>query len=279
MHLIKQCSRIAGICALFTFSASSGLAQVSTDGWGSGPGSPTLSSQSTFGVTLGVGALQSTNPQGSFWGPSTGNLVATGPNLSNGHLVDMQLATTLSLDLTLLSTQINGGSGNFNGFAQSNELSISLFSNAVPTLPSGINLFIQRNFSAGGATDSLSQNGGWNGVDGTRTITWNLTMFSGTDPTDGQTKTVAQLLTAHPDIQFAAVNFVEQFGNGTTTVGPGSFYFDNVRLTGNGVNSLIGNFEPIPEPSSLILVALAAAPVARFVRRRRSPSTEPTDSH
>jgi hypothetical protein len=264
---------VAGVAVLALASGSAAQPVGSLDGWGTdgGPGNPTLSAQSAFGVTTGTFALKSVNPQGSFWGPSTGNLIA------RGNLADLRGANRIAFDLTMIGSEINGGSGNFNGFAQANELAVSLFSNAVPTLPSGINLFLQRNFASGNATDSRSLGAQWSGQDGVRTISFDLTMFSGTDPTDGVTKTVAQLLTAHPDIQDAKISFVEQFGGGTTTVGPGAFYFDNVRLTGTGVNATIGNFEAIPEPASLALTALAVPPLMWIARRRRRAAAQSLD--
>lgn len=221
------------------------------DAWGTdgGPGSPVLSQSTTFGVTLGTGALRSANPQGAFWGPATGNLI------TQGYLADLQTANQLTLDMTLISSEINGGTGSFNGFAQSNELAFILFSNAGGTLPSGVNAFIQRSFGSGGATDSLGQNGGWNGVDGTRAITWNLDNFTLTDPTDSVVKSVAQFLVAHPDTQSVKFAFTQQTGGGSTTVGPANFYFDNVRL--------------VPEPMSVLLVALALPALAYAVRRRK----------
>ena len=178
-------STVAGVVVL---ALASGADAQALDGWGTdgGPANPTLTSQSTFGVTLGNFALQSTIAQGGFWGPSTGNLIA------QGHRADLQRATTISFDLTLLSSQINGGSGNFTGFAQSNELAYEVFApSGTPSLPNGINLFVQRNFATGNGTDSLNQNGGWNGMDGTRTIKFDLTQFMGTDPTTGTMKTLS----------------------------------------------------------------------------------------
>jgi hypothetical protein len=250
-------------------------AQVSLDGWGTDGfiNPPITQAPSAIGVTVGTSSLQSTNNQGSFWGTSTGNLIAGTGQGPGGtpltRLPQLQQATRISFDLTLLSAQINGGSGNFTGFAQANELVFQLFSNAVPTLPSGINIFSQRNFTTGNATDTLSQNATWSGVDGTRTITFDLTAFTGVDPTDGVTKSIAAILLAHPDIQDAKFGFVQQTGGGTP-VGPASFFYDNVRLLGAGGVTLatIGNFEPIPEPTSLILASLAI-PVYAAVRRRR----------
>lgn len=213
------------------------------DGWGAdgGPGTPTLS-QGTLGATLNSSSLKSVNPQGGFWGPATNNLITS-------HRADLTNAATLSVDVTMIGTQISGDGSAFNGFAQSNELAVTLFSNG------GVNVFSQQNWAAAGVSDSLGQNAQWNGVDGTRTLVWNLTKFTGTDPSDGQTKTIAQLLAAHPDIVDAKVAFVEQFGSG---VAPGAFYFDNVQLVGSGV----------PEPASLGLLALAVPALA--LRRRRA---------
>jgi len=259
--------------ATLLIGVSTGQAQ--TDGWGQfnggGPGGTnvTYTSQSQFGVTMGNNALQTSTPQGNFWGPATGNLIA------QGYTNALKNATTLRYDLTLLSSQINGGSGNFNGFAQNNELAVQLFNSggAGTTFPSGgFFPFIQKNFAVAGVSDSLGQNAGWNGVDGTRTLTWNLNAFTTTDPTDGANKTISQLLTDHPDMQGAAIYFVQQMGNGTTTVGPASFYWDKVQLVdaGNNVLATIGNFEAVPEPGSMALAALAVPPLVVAYRRRRA---------
>lgn len=247
-------------------------AKAQVDGWGSdgGPGSPTYISQTAFGVTLDTHALQSVNAQGGFWGPSTGNLI------SQGFLSALSNGARLSFDLTLLSQQINGGSGTFSGFAQANELAFQVFAPAgTPSLPTGINLFVQRNFTTGGGTDTSGQNATWSGVEGTRTITFDLSTFTATDPSDGQTKTIAAILTAHPDIPSAKFDFVQQMGGGSP-VGPGSFFYDNVRiLNGSGGSlGLIGNFEPIPEPTSIILASLAVPPAIMAIRRRRKEKNQ-----
>ena len=258
-------------------AASSSYAQL--DGWGTdgGPGSPTLVSQSAFGVTLGANALQATSPQSGFWGPSTGNLIA------GGFYNQLKNAATISFDLTLIGTQMNGGNA-FSGFAQSNEMAWEMFSNPGGTFPSTLNVFSQVNFTTGLGTDSLNQNAGWNGVDGTRTITYNLSTFMGTD-TDGVSKTLLAILTAHPDIADTKFSFVEQMGGGTA---PGNFFFDDVKLLDSGGTTLavIGDFEPVPEPSSFALVALVAGPLVGVVRRRRrqiqasqvQPETTPATS-
>jgi hypothetical protein len=253
--------------------ASAGQAQV--DGWGTdgGPGTPptTYTSQSAFGVTTGSNALQATTNQGGFWGPSTGNLVAAGPQNAYAALRD---ATRISFDLTLIGTQINGGSA-FSGFAQDNELAVQLFSNPGGTFPTTLNVFSQKSFAAANGTDTSGQNATWSGVDGTRTVTFDLTQFTGTD-TDGSTKTIGAILGAHPDIQDAKIDFTEQIGGGTSTTG--NFFYDNVRLLDAGGNTLatIGNFEAVPEPSSLALAALGLPILIRAVRRqgRRTASNQ-----
>jgi hypothetical protein len=261
--------------------APAGQAQVPLDGWGTDGfiAPPITLAASTIGATVGPSSLQSTANQGSFWGTSTGNLI-TGTGQGPGgtpltRLPQLQQATRISFDLTLLSAQINGGSGNFSGFAQANEMVFQLFSGPVPTLPAGINLFTQRNFATGNGTDSLNQNATWSGEDGTRTITFDLTAFTGVDPSDGVTKPLAAILLAHPDIQDAKFGFVQQTGGGTP-VGPSNFFYDNVRLLGAGGVTLatIGNFEPIPEPTSLLLASLAI-PVYAAVRRRRRSAAVP----
>ncbi|MHB8636814.1 MAG: PEP-CTERM sorting domain-containing protein [Fimbriimonadaceae bacterium] len=254
MHALRNVSVCLAVSAMMGLgavaSAQTTIGDFETsalDGWGSdgGPGSPTYA-QSTIGVTHGSFSLNSSTAQGGFWGPSTGNLV------SEGYVFSLENSTQLSLDLTLNSVNINGGSGSFNGFAQSNELSISLFS---PSSGSNLNLFIQENWGAAGVSDSLGQNADWNGVDGTRHLVWNLNAFTATDPHTSTTKTVAQFLQTYSDISDARINFVEQTGNGSTTVGNAQFFFDNVQL----------NASPAPEPASIGLLGLG---VAALIRRR-----------
>jgi hypothetical protein len=204
-----------------------------TDGTFNSP-SPTLS-QSTTGVTLGSFSLasQQTTPA-NFWGPATGNLIG------EGFASALQNASTLSYSLTLNNISLNGGSGSFNGFAQDNEIAISLFGNG-----GALNLFIQETFSTGaGDTDSLNQGAGWNGVDGTRTITWNLSQFTAVDPTTSNTETLSQILANNPGIVDAKIGFSEQTGGATATVGGPIFFFDDVQLN------------PVPEPTSLALAGI-----------------------
>ena len=222
------------------------------DLWGTagGPGNPVLSQSTTTGVTLGTGALRATNPQSGFWGPTTGNLVPT-------NRQDLQDAQRLSLDLTLIGTELSGDGSPFSGFAQSNELAITLFSPTDGPGGGNLNLFIQKQWgglAGAGVSDSLGQAAAWNGIDGTRTLVWDLTKFTANDPNTGTPKTVAQFLAAYPGIVDAKIAFVAQAGGGSGTTT--NFYFDNVRLTA------------IPEPASLGL--LGATGLMLVVRRRRS---------
>ena len=210
-----------------------------------------LTPVSGVGVTHGTQALRVEVPQGSgaFWGFETPNVVDT---LKGG-------ATTLSYDMTLIGQELNGGSfgggadTSFNGFAQSNELAV------VVAAPSGG--FIQKSFSAGGGTDSLNQNAQWNGVDGTRHITWDLTKF-----TSGSSS-LADFITAN-NANDAHIWFVTQGGDSNGTTGPMRFYFDNVALSGPGGSTIIGDFESVPEPGTAALLALGLPMLA--LRRRRT---------
>lgn len=241
-------------------------AQPALDGWGSagsvGNPAPVYSQSTTLGVTTGVGALKTVNPQSGFWGPSTGNFAGTP---AYNALRD---ANRLSFDVTMIGTEMSGDGSNFSGFAQTNELSIQLFSNPGGTLPNGINAFIQRTWAGSNGTDSRNHAAQWAGDDGTRTITYDLGGFTAVDPTDNQTKSVSQILTEHPDVQLVKINFVQQMGGGAA---PGAWYWDNVGLldSSGGTLATIGNFEPIPEPTSLALSALAVPSVVLAIRRRR----------
>jgi len=246
---------------------TSARAQVALDGWGSagsvGNPAPVYSQSTTTGVTVGAGALKTLNPQGGFWGPSTGNLA------TQGFFNALRDAARITFDVTLNSTELSGDGSNFTGFAQTNVMSVQLFANPGGSTPNGINVFSQRTFATPGDTDSKNHAAQWAGDNGTRTITFDLTTFTGTDATDNQTKTISQMMTQHPDIPFVKINFVQQIGGG---VAPGAFYWDNVRLlnVAGGTLALIGNFEPVavPEPTSLALVAIAV-PAVVLARRRR----------
>jgi len=203
---------------------------VTLDGWGTdgtfNAPSPALS-QSTVGVTSGSFSLASQNPAANFWGPATGNLIG------EGYASALQNASTLSYDLTLDSSALNGGSGSFNGFAQDNEIAITLYGNG-----GALNMFLQQSWGAAGVSDSLGQSAGWNGVDGTRHLVWDLTKFTATDPIGGGTKTLAQFVAAYPSIVDSRIGFVQQSGGASNTVGNPIFYFDNVRLEGPGIINL-----------------------------------------
>ncbi|HEY7091524.1 MAG TPA: hypothetical protein VH518_25725 [Tepidisphaeraceae bacterium] len=213
----------------------------SLDGFGSdgGPGSPTLS-QATTGVTLNTFSLKSVNPQGAFWGPATGNLITL-------HRDDLINAKSFSVDVTMIGTEINGGSGNFDGFAQSNEIAVTLFGGTV-------NVFAQR-AALGALTDSKGHAGQWSGDDGTRTLTWDLTKVTATDPADSVVKPIGAILANHPEIVDSKIALTEQFGGASAPVGPGAFYLDNFVLHG------------VPEPASLAVIGMTLPLAAR--RRRR----------
>jgi hypothetical protein len=211
--------------------APSGGATTSVIVAGSQPGS------SVGDATTPTHVLDVNVPQGNFWGQRSRNLV-TDANDRAALIANNKL----EYDMTLNQVALSGGNPSFAGFAQSNELAVTMFS------PSGINLFIQRNFGTGGATDSLNQNAQWNGVDGTRHITWNLTNFTANDPLGGGTKTVAQLLIDHPDISEVTIWNVAQSGN-DPNAGNADFFFDSYVLT--------------PEPGSLALLGLLAPAVMR----------------
>jgi hypothetical protein len=127
-----------------------------------------------------------------------------------------------------------------------------------------LNLFLQQNAGAALISDSSGQAGGWNGVNGTRTMTWNLNAFTTTDPNGffPGTLTAAQIAQDYASIGKLSdikVNFVQQEGTSSVDVGPGVFYWDNVRLNG------------VPEPTTIaMLFAGGAMLVGITVRRSRS---------
>src|SRR5688572_861617 len=186
-----------------------------------------LSVSTAVGVTQGRGSLRVDVPQaGGFWGFWTGNVIDA---LKNG-------ANRLSYDMTLTNIELNGGSygggtdDSFNGFAQVNEIAV------VIAAPAGG--FIQRNFLAGGATDSSGQAGQWNGQDGTRNITWDLTQF-----TSGG-MSIQDFIAANGATE-ARIWFPTQGGDSNGNVGPMRFYFDNMVLSNGLVDTLIGDFDPL----------------------------------
>lgn len=250
---------LVGISSLVLCLSASSFASVvignfengSLDGWQAPPGqsgNPTLSSvpgstTTPPSNTLGDSVLQVNIGSGAFWGANSVNLVST-PDLRTAFIG----ASSISFDLTLIGSQLAGG-GNFSGFAQSNEMTIN--SNLGGT-------FSQHSFStAKGDSDSLNQNAGWSGMDGTRTLTYNLANFTVTDPTSKATETYQQYVAAHPELTDVRFWFVTQFGGGNAAP-TGNFYFDNVVL--NGVS--------VPEPGSFAVLALAIP--AMLLRRRVS---------
>src|ERR1051325_2072864 len=201
------------------------------DGWEditANPPDTKLSISDTIGVSQGHGALRVDvdNGVGAFWGIRSPNVVDL---LRNG-------ATVLSYDMTLLNKELNGGAygGNgddsFNGYAQNNELAISI------NTPSGG--FIQRSFSQANASDSLNTSATWSGVDGTRNINWDLTTF-----TSQSGQSLQEFITAN-NATDARIWLVTQGKDDNGHVGPMRFYFDNIQLVDpiNGVTT-IGDFE------------------------------------
>ena len=200
------------------------------DGFADIPGNPpdtVLSISNPLGATQGYSALRVDVPQGTnaYWGFSSPNVVEM---LKAG-------ASMLSYDLTLRNIELNGGAfgegedNSFNGFAQSNELAI------VINAPTGG--FIQRNFTTGGGTDSLNTNATWSGVDGTRSITWDLTKF-----TSGG-MSLPEFITAN-NATDARFWFVTQGDDTNGETGPMRFYFDNMVVHGGLTQqTLIGDFE------------------------------------
>ena len=223
------------------------------DGWGSdgGEGSqnfppaltPTLYAQSIIGATLHSHSLQATQGSDEFWGPSTGNLA------TEGFLGAFSSASKLSYDLTMISADMFTGDNSASGnFAQSPEIAIEMKWNAGGTLASSGDVGSIKDKLTGGATDSLMPNapivGEWNGVDGTRTITWDLTKFKLTDPSTNTSVTYAQFIAAHPaQISDLRIDFSVQIGDVSVNgdQAPGSMFFDNVQLL-------------VPEPASIGLL-------------------------
>jgi hypothetical protein len=193
----------------------------------SNPPDLTLSAVNNIGVTHGGGALRVDAPQDPnlYWGIRSPNLVE---GLKAGY-------TTLSYDMTLNNIELNGGSygggadNSFNGWAQSRALSV-----AVNTTANG---WIERDFDTA-ATDSMSLGGAWNGIDGTRTITWDLTQFT----SNGMS--LADFIFANSATE-ARIWIVTQGADTNGHVGPMRFYFDNFVLSGGPPNFPLrfGDFE------------------------------------
>ena len=237
------------------------------DGWGTDGGDasflgdPPTYAQSTIGATLhthSLAATQNINSNSSVANPhfdsaASGNLVA---QVGLNNLID---ATQLSYDETFISSQLfqtlDPSDPNTPSFAQTNELiwSISGMGGSLGT--NTINFHGQHNVTNGKATDSANTGGNrgtWSGVDHTSHMSWDLTTFTLTDPTDHIVKTFQQLMAAHPD---AIWNSIIQLplGSGDNTengVGFGTFFFDNVALV-------------VPEPTSIGLLAVIGLALSR----------------
>lgn len=257
MHRGERARGVMAAAASLAALSIAGAAQAAgPDGWddiASNPPTVVLTPVTGIGVTHGTQSLRAEVPQGqnAFWGIMSPNIV---DQLKAG-------ATGLSYDETLNGQELNGGAfgggtdDSFNGFAQSNELAV------VIAAPAGG--FIQQSFAAANGTDSLGQGAGWNGVDGTRHITWDLTTFK----SGGMS--LADFINANSATD-ARIWLVTQGGDSNGNVGPMRFYFDNVALSGGtGGTTVIGDFEAVPEPASLAACGFALAiPLLRRRHRR-----------
>jgi hypothetical protein len=236
----------------------------SLDGWDVAPSAPTgksIASVPGTGQTLGgqplppsntsgTNSLEFIGPQNGFWGPRSRNLVAA-PVDRNA----LATSNRLQWDETMSGVGLSGGNAGFTGFAQSNEVAITLFAPDGPDADTNpdINLFIQKNFTAANGTDTKAHGAQWAGDNGTRTLGWDLTTFTADDPTTVAVdlKTVAQLVTDHPEIVDSHIWMTAQAGN-DPNAGDAHFFFDNVQL--------------VPEPATLGLAAMA---LPAMLRRRR----------
>ncbi|HEV8607148.1 MAG TPA: hypothetical protein VGQ99_17545, partial [Tepidisphaeraceae bacterium] len=187
-----------------------------------------LSIRTDVGVSQGKAALRvEVEPDvNAYWGIMSPNVLDL---LKAG-------ASQLSYELTLNNIDLNGGSfgggadNSFTGYAQNNALAV------VINTPS--NGFIQRDFSSGGGTDSLGTNATWSGVDGVRTITWDLSQFTSADG-----MSLADFITANNATQARFWIVTQGAGDTNGHVGPMRFYFDNFQVTGPAGPKVIGDFE------------------------------------
>jgi hypothetical protein len=220
-----------------------------------GPATPTLAQSTVAGtVTLGTHSLASSEPAGSFWGASDGNAFNNNGFGGNSTLANWAAATRFSYDETMIAADMftgdNPSSGNF---AQSNELAIEISWNSGGTLTAGGNSFIQKNVVTGNATDSLMATqtaaGQWDGVDGTRTVSWDLSKFKLTDPSTATSVSFGAFILAHTaQISSLTFSWTQQTGDDSANGdGPaGTMFFDNVKLI----------IPSVPEPASLGGLAL-----------------------
>jgi hypothetical protein len=226
------------------------------DQWGTdgGPAAaqtpPPTYTQSTTGVTLGSHSVAVTDTPGNFWGPSTGNLV------SQGFISALQTATRFSYDMTMFGSDIFT-EDNAPSFAQGNELGLEISWSSGGALTTNGSTFLQKTAVAaqGNATDSLmatqSSVTEWNGVDGTRTISWDLSHFNLTVTGFGTGNFKTFITTFASQINDLKFDLVQQVGDSSSDTSPGgtgslpppdTFFYDNVRL--------------VPEPVSIGGLAL-----------------------
>lgn len=168
-----------------------------------------ISSVAGKGNTLGASSV-GVQPFGNFWG-----LIS--PNL-NAHRDDFLKATFLSMDITFIRADLTDSSS----YAQTKFVALHDSSGS----------FVQRQIATGaaGANDSDSLQpaataGQWQGVDGTRTLKFDLNTFAQPGgATMGET-TYKQYLTNHPEITSFDIWISFQAGPLLAT-----YYADNIKL-------------------------------------------------
>jgi len=245
---MRKTTMIAGIAVAAAGLATESRAQIddffSPNGYGLTGGIETNVDGTIDVSTNGDGALLiepgapdpvTGNPSG-FWGLATPNVL----DLIVGG------ADEYSFDLTFNNIDLNGGSFGpddaqdfFSGFAQSNEIAVNLFQDGV-----GVGFF-QAPLAVIG-TDSLGLAGEWSGIDGVRTLSYDLSALTAVIP---GSQTLQQFIAgfngdADPtnDIIGAEIWISLQVGGDTTILGDGTpdVFVDNVRVG----DTLIGDFEP-----------------------------------
>ena len=210
------------------------------EGQGGPPNTAVLTPGELLGVTNGTGSLRIALPQGGFWGARTPNVIN---QLKAG-------ATAFTYDLTMIGTELNGGSvgppgdpdQSYTGFAQGNEISVQVGSE-----------WFQKHISTGAGEDDTGRSGQWNGIDGTHHMTWHLDQWATAVSLNGVPFATALADPANTD---ARIWITTQGGNDPAVQGPMRFYLDNVRITTPAGNELIGDFEPDPTTKILSFVPL-----------------------